>query len=148
MADNKNIKDYLHLYLGCKGIVKTVAEFGTKLVAWTDSNDLRDGVTLEDAYRYDFKPILRPLSGITEQELRDFIKITTPPEYIDKTTDADFKEAFEEIKEQGIELLNFEDVPPKTAFEVTRWLLSKHFDLFGLIESGLAINSTTLKPQP
>lgn len=29
--------------------------------------------------------------------------------------------------------------------EVTRWLLSKHFDLFGLIPAGLAIDATTLK---
>lgn len=62
------------------------------------------------------KIILRPLSDMRDEE--KFGKPGKSGEYPDK-------EIF--------------------SFEHTRYLLSKHFDLFGLIEAGIAIDKTTLK---
>jgi len=67
------------------------------------------------------KPILRPMSDLTKEELRD----------------------------QGfwhhIDFLTHEKQPPIEApFFMVRYLASKHFDIHGLIAKGLAIDINTL----
>ena len=71
--------------------------------------------------RIDCKPILRPLSDLTKEELI----------------------------EQGfwhhIDFLTHEKQNPIEApYFMVEYLLSKHFDVFGLIEAGLAIDINTL----
>jgi len=74
------------------------------------------------AYNYnECKPILRPLSDLTKDELR----------------------------EQGfwhhIDYLTHEKQNPiKAPYKMVEYLFSKHFDVFGLIESGLAIDINTI----
>ncbi len=99
-----NIKDYLHLYLGC------------------DMLDISDNSTytlhpemLYASIKDGDKPILRPLSDMTEDE-SEFV------------ADAAW---------QGKPTIYMNA-------EITAYLLSKHFDLFGLIEAGLAIDKTKL----
>lgn len=65
------------------------------------------------------KLILRPLSSMTEEELAEVERLLPP----DETIDAD----------DTIEML-------RHGAEVTRYLLSKHFDLFNLIPDNLAID--------
>jgi hypothetical protein len=99
----KNIRDYLHLYLGCE-------------CWWEDKYGDSGGRTEIDFYmiaelygeRIKLKLILRPLSNMTEEEMKE-----SEPFMFD-------------------------------SFELTRYLLSKHFDLFGLIDAGLAIDKTTI----
>lgn len=117
----KDIKDYLHLYLGCE-IYDSYNDRTGILKGITKDSVLIDHKT---SWRLDFdevKPILRPLSDMTEEE-----KI-------------EYGETFKEVKPFfGGDSVYFE------SHETVRWLLSKHFDLFGLIEAGLAIDGTKMK---
>jgi hypothetical protein len=132
------LQDYLHLYIGCEGIAETIAKFKTRLVISNHTNDMRDGVDLEDAIQYNFKPILRPLSDMTEEEFREIFNPIQPKDVADE----DFKDAMQNLIENGIDAFDFDGMSAQTVFELTRKLLSKHFDLFGLIEAGLAIDKT------
>lgn len=116
----KNIKDYLHLYMGCKFVL-------------TDDDGIDRQFHLT-AYNYNYyrdwhselKPILRPLSDMSEDEAA----------HIDDLARRQL---------DGIE------TPANTKFvtgirtntaEALRWCLSKRFDVFGLIAAGLAIDIT------
>jgi len=99
---DKKIEDYLHLYLGCD--VRHNNGSIVKMNSIALNNMLNNKYEMQE-----YKPILRPLSDMTEEEkieVRKFDKVELPH------------------------------------FELTRYLLSKHFDLFGLIEAGLAIEKT------
>jgi hypothetical protein len=119
-----NIKDYLHLYLGCE------VEFGLNL------NNLRRGtfIGFVDYNRIDariafragpegrvnvflLKPILRPLRDMKEEEMK-VLGIGSVNELEGNIGDL---------------LLKASDFP---------FLLSKHFDLFDLIDAGLALDKT------
>lgn len=123
----KELKDYLHLYLGCRikskggnfGDLVSVSNDGMSIVVY-DKDKIHDprGLCVNSDW---LLPILRPLSDMTGEE-REEIKNVLP---LGKKHDLHF----------------FEDI--KDAAKVFSWLLSKHFDLFGLIESGLAIDKTT-----
>ena len=124
----KKIEDYIHFYLGCpcqylmlgRGIVSEV------------SIDSKYGILVSVKLDGSIKHIQCPLS---------YIKLIVRP----------FSDMTEEEKSEAHELYftgAYETLLPYFGiahYELTRWLLSKHFDLFGLIEDGLAINSTTLK---
>lgn len=114
----KEIKDYLHLYLWC--MLKT--EFGQS-VLYADN--------IYRAKNLNWKPILRPLSDITEEEEFEMTEITG------LFIGSGFIKAIKENSKYVIDVRN--------SFEVTRYLLSKHFDLFNLIEEGLAIDKTKIK---
>lgn len=80
-------------------------------------------VNRELEYRH-FKPILRPLSDLTRKELE--------------------QEGFD----SHIDYLTYEnkgsDWTLKAPFNMVQYLLKKHFDIYNLIESGLAIDINTL----
>jgi hypothetical protein len=125
------LQDYLHLYIGCEGIAETIAKFKTRLVISNHTNDMRDGVDLEDAIQHNFKPILRPLSDMTEEEFRQHFY----DHWLEELDVATFEEQYRNVKCWAIQR---EALLP----EHFHFLLSKHFDLFGLIEAGLAIDKT------
>lgn len=75
-----------------------------------------------DAHRDDIKIFLRPLSDMTDEEKETEI-IANPWHTTHRQ-----KQAYREA-------------------ERTLYLLSKHFDLFGLIDAGLAIDKTTISKQ-
>lgn len=134
----KELKDSLHLYLGCE----CVTPDGVMILNGLNINDSRNKVwfycrwddkkncylpkqnadilgkqsLVGKSYALtNIKPILRPLSDMTEEEANKYYAI------------------------KGANAFNpFEGA--SVAF-----LLSKHFDLFGLTEAGLAIDATTLK---
>lgn len=103
----KNIKDYLHLYLGCDCLYNERSALPNERFVLTIGN-----VFWAQSHTDEFKLILRPLSSMTEDEKDSLIQmyVNTP----DNLASA----------------------------ERVRYLLSKHFDLFGLIEAGLAIDAT------
>jgi hypothetical protein len=136
-----NIKDYLHLYLGCemKCIHPRAKEVGLNIktlrgITLNDYGELVIG--LQGGNRVDYyiidewQPILRrPLSDMTEEEI-NYIGLV--------------------LKEGtwNSEILKWKHVEPWTCLHLHpktfAFLLSKHFDLFGLIEAGLAIDKTKL----
>ena len=112
---NKKLSDYLHLYLGCEIITGT----GVKTLT---SSELQ---CIDFFEEFEFvKPILRPLSDMSEDESKEVCK------YI---RDAKALQVFKSA-------LGKECINPS----VTHYLLFKHFDLFNLIPEGLAANKCTL----
>jgi hypothetical protein len=133
----KNIRDYLHLYMGCKVETningKYVHPYGCLSIDVIDSdtyntiifnlklseNDLEKG-WVDNTHLY-VKPILRPLSSITEDE---------------KNEASAFIEPTNQFRLYSSGYTHYA--------KCTHFLLSNGFDLFGLIEAGLAIDATTL----
>ena len=64
----------------------------------------------------DYKPFLRPMSSMTEEEEKKYSLLCFEVSYYDKDT-------------------------PKCSFELIKWLLEKHFDFMGLIAKGLALEA-------
>ena len=103
----KELKDYLHLYLGCK--INTSINGTVMDGKWYDRimNNECDGL-----------PILRPLSDMSEEEKTNI---------------------------EGTDWTNMVNGGWEYSPETFLFLLSKHFDLFELIESGLAVNAAELQ---
>lgn len=152
----KEIKDYLHLYLGCDGIVivnySVTPELKTREVSCKLKGVVDDVVYVQcydvDGIKWDnidsfssktFKPILRPLSDMSDEEMKQCVLVKYNMRNTLKTTNLIGNKiqwtASGFIPDGEIDLLN-------ASSEIFRFLLSKHFDLFGLIESGLAIDAT------
>ena len=97
------------------------------------------------AYIHKTTLILRRLSSMTEEEARDFLFMEGWGEsfqHICVTDSAiDFRRDFGDRSESCIS--RFTRCRP----QMFAWFLSKGFDLFGLIESGLAIDKATLEKQ-
>lgn len=112
------LKDVIHFYIGCEVQWK----HDTKSKFWLVGYDVetvrlktQNGASIFPIKTEDITIFIRPLSDMTEEEQNAYW----------------FLNSVRDSKEQ-CEATN------------TRYLLSKHFDLFGLIESGQAINKTTL----
>lgn len=120
----KELKDYLHFYLGCNVSVRGQIE---KLIAVARNGDietffrghLRNYYNINDDFGV--KPILRSLSNMTEEE-----------------------KAFINQFEADYSRLTMND-SLKVDAEIISFLLSKKIDLFGLIESGLAVTDVELQ---
>lgn len=132
----KDIKDYLHLYLGCevkpgdriteaqkvllRGVYTFDADYKVNICRCQMSTFPGENVLWLE--HDDFKLILRPLSDMTEEEetqmiaTQDDVKLDGYPEILLKADSG----------------------------ETVRFMLSKGFDLFGLIEAGLAIDKTKI----
>lgn len=83
----------------------------------------------------DFKPILRPLSDLTK-EIEVNGEIVIPIDYI-STSKADKQQMLNRIENnQSIDVFEYWKIEK---------LLSLHFDVFGLIEQGLAIDIDDLQ---
>lgn len=165
--DGKKIEDYLHLYLGCK------VKQGNELILRDLTPDLLH-VIKDFGYYNKIKLILRPLSAMTNGEAKYFAWLCMDSEYHLKKDerisidDVDVEVHFLVVNDVelyiGVTCICFEggitfrkdgsitlcdDTNKEHRIdklaEKIRWLLSKWFDLFGLIEAGLAIDATTLK---
>lgn len=127
----KKLEDYLHLYLGCE--MWESGGFPWELTPEQLYKKLLTGTALGNGT---LKPILRSLSDMTEEEVNhcwkilDWSEMITIPERRRACLNEEFLDS-EEGRECG--WFSFCKLLP--------YLLSKHFDLFGLIESGLAIKA-------
>jgi hypothetical protein len=114
----KDIKNYAHLFVGGQFVYRVGEyEWSEPMKFTADQLDVFY-INVEDPnchYRF----ILRPLSSMMEEEGKQI-----------------FGETFIRLVEGGTLYLS----PNQTLT-----LLSKGFDLFGLIDSGLAVNAETLK---
>lgn len=119
--DSKNIKDYLHLYLGqqCRCFNHADSEGWIETISCSIIIDYED----EDSEIEGIVPILRPLSDMTEEEMKSVGHMPHVPLHKDDLKYAIIRNSW----------------PP----EQTRYLLSRGFDLFNLIESGLAIKKSS-----
>lgn len=120
----------LALYLGCKIKHNSGGKMTYTLVGITTlpSNygevDLKDemGNNCRD-YIKNIKLLLRPLSSMTEEEATQWLRMENNSDVFFKTD-----EWYSQLNDA----------------RKTSWLLSKGFDLFGLLESGDAIDSTKI----
>jgi len=117
----KTFKDYAHLYLGCELTVPKRYNFGgivTDLEKATMVSVWDEFIKFEQITGFhpieNFKPILRPLSDMTKEEIECISKMNITKEAYDMTV-CEFA-------------------------KVTKWHLEKGFDLFGLIDAGIAID--------
>lgn len=150
---SKNIADYLHLYLGCQVIKGN--EINSTRLDYT-------GLLAIQAYGYwgIIKPILRPLSSITEEEAIEVFK---------KVSLFDLSECQFEFGENytywinanlngrvidsinfvgdNIEMMNSDGTysPLNPIATVLQYYLSKSFDIFNLHEQGLCLYKSDLK---
>lgn len=147
---NKKIEDYLHLYIGCEFLadgnrdtlagVHYHANGIFALLGRETESTTPEGWWVDNC---DFKLLLRPLSSMTEEEkvrlaLWEFPNIKEAE--ISKNDSDNASICFR--SETGMKCyLNFHHISP----ESTRKLLKAGLDLFGLIESGLAIDKTKSK---
>lgn len=135
----KQLKDYMHFYQNCEGTLKVHYAFpmrGFKFVSARLIGVLVNNVHVQcyggDGSKWpqitvakvsDFYPVLRHLRDMTGEEKIEISKILNWPE--PKTV--------------------MNNRYGKYSAAMFLFLLSKHFDLFGLIDAGLAIDKTTLQ---
>lgn len=160
----KEIKDYLPLY---PKVPILICEPGIEPVShYLEGYDWYLGKAIAERVSYDpswIKPILRPLSSMTEEETEHVANMCyhsvfdNAPEFENKVfpDDPDLEAAGMIAFEQGEKFrygltidwygvrfsVNGSDMRIKT-YEIVGYLLSRSFDLFGLIDAGLAIDST------
>lgn len=126
----KKLSDYLHLYLGCEcktysgfGKLKRIETNGFWLVDLSDNKATVGNINdVGKPPKSILKPILRPLSSLTADELNNAID---PMLY-------------------GLSSIEGTENICMQAAELTKYLLSLHVDIFELIESGLAIDITKI----
>lgn len=125
----KDIKDYLHLYKGVcvevHGKSCELSEVHKDSYTYLGEN----GWTISDFRDTIPKPILRPLSDMTEEELCEMFNEKFSPEFA--------RAILKDISKSLYELYKF--IGEYGEFDTLPKLLKAGFDLFGLIESGLAI---------
>lgn len=130
----KKIEDYLHLYLGCVAIIEKSDYFMVHNWSYHNGDKIVIGGRLIEHLgninmgHISIKPILRPLSDMSEEEMKECGCLTY-----------DFSD------EEDLMKWEWQDFKTLLSVEQFLWLLSKHFDLFGLIEAGLAIDKTKTK---
>lgn len=145
----REIKDYLHLYLGCEMQYSTHHEPQYETYTLTIEG-LKEAIEFEDS------PILRPLWQLTDEEYavinqHGFGGASTKEIWLDQFEKFEERPAPGQGKKNkvtnpkmirskvrvGLQLRFYTFAP-----ETFRYLLSQGFDLFGLIEEGLAIDKT------
>jgi hypothetical protein len=133
------LKDYLHYYLF--GNIWEAGVTTCTLMGIGDSYytiKTKQGTMLTLSNRADIKPLLRRLEDMTEGQARDFLKYANPgAEYITHNEHAVIWQS------QGSRSGLFFLYGPPSGFH---YLLTQHFDLFGLIDAGLAVDAKTATP--
>lgn len=141
----KKIEDFLHLYP--RAFVKTpnknhgvhVCSIGEiHSIHYTHSDNQEVQVTYDHGSGFfrilvpigQIKLLLRPLSDMTEEEC----------EWINN----EFGWGISGYLAEGIKAGTKYSINIHSSFEITRYLLSKSFDLFGLIDANLAIDKTKM----
>lgn len=123
----KDIKEFLHLYLGQKVYINhpDAAFRNDTLDADLLTRLLNGSLPIEN-----YQLILRPLSDMTDEEKRKVVKL------LPKSTENILPRI--DVGRATSAFMN------KATPDLVIYLLSRGFDLFQLIESGLALDKTTL----
>lgn len=160
----KEIKSFIHYYLGCEvlfdGKIWTLYQINSKYAYLRRGKDGSDKVTV---HLHEALIRLRPLPDMTEDEAADVYTIEMdrilhpPTDDHDVSRRTDFGWVVTRLDHMKIGLLiRFDGVCYKVIDEgkkptiepamnqplIFHYLLSKHFDLFGLHEAGLCLYKT------
>jgi hypothetical protein len=158
----KDIKDYLHLYLGCECMIGDLSwKPETNLYGLAPGIDVNYGKPIRtvidphvlSVFSHKTTPILRKLDSMTEEEMKELYKLVFKREFTgDNISRRDQgKKEDRWVLWSGLERLfiysdgdvggdcdlNYVRVHTPT---VLAWQLLKSFDLFNLIPEGLAID--------
>lgn len=150
----KGIKDYIHLYIGCKavsdsGIEGRIVEYNLEYsLCKIEISNSTIGKPISE-----IKPLLRPLSDMTEEEGYEiyfqYFGSKTAEDWSGDTGSAYFRpKKVQPGKYHGLRIVDGIDYSSGdfgTVIKILPFLLSKRFDLFGLINAGLAIDATKIK---
>lgn len=123
----RTIKDYLHLYFGQACLVRLADDSPDGYYDTIDCDSIQ--AYLNDPYERTIQPILRPLSDMKEDEAKVIDQMCL--EQLDGVTKPSNTGVVEGIRTRTSDALVF--------------MLSKGFDLFGLIEEELAIDASEIK---
>jgi hypothetical protein len=136
----RDIKDYLPLYMGQKIIFPERGANQARVFTVTGS--IYDSMgTDKDFHKHEKRClILRPLSDMTEEEAIEIADILGGASHLSR--DSKIHAARELANRMLYTQTNIWGI---NWMRLTVHLLSKGFDLFGLIDDQLAIDSTTLK---
>lgn len=129
----KQLKDYLHYYIGCElktdtGKVTLIGVLNDKFNGNYQIAVLNGNITYMSIIER-YKPILRRLEDITEDEA----------DYIYNNFDVCF-----DTDALGNPVFDWDDIRANNAFAIFHYLLKESFDLFNLIDENLAIDKKTL----
>jgi hypothetical protein len=141
----KELKDYLHLYMTYNERILFIEKSNYYFVH-EHSIHKGDSVLLMPhiiaaldlhGEGVEVKLILRPLESMTEDELIETLSIFEPVMEFEEDM---IKGGLKSVREEGIKsMMGNEDYDMSKYAQLIHLLLSKHFDIFGLIEAGLAI---------
>lgn len=151
--DNIKFKDVAGFYLGCEVSYEFITRTNNieirigKLVGIWDNDavvQMASGSSMNVAFSR-LTPRLRPLSDMTEEEYI-YIADFAYTDYVKSEERAKIGKVFIEynflnvgFSSHAIENSGIHEFDFSMMFGITRYLLSKHFDLFNLIESNQAI---------
>lgn len=163
--ESKNIKDYLHLYIGCdvmlcepegtpikvnlRGLTRERTDGEDMLRIQVYENDGDDGYEGRGMIWCDeeeIELILRPLSDMTEEEGNEFFRNKYRETHVFdwfncvavNKAGIEYTFTYHSSSRKRNKIIMFDDLHPNDFI----WLLSKGFDLFGLIDAGLAIKKS------
>lgn len=144
----------LALYLGCE----CYDEYDDDIkILWSVSmDDSEYPVILKKKVNHfrkikEIKLLLRPLDSMTEEEKTFFVLDANDLNKEFVINEFHFQEKHDRMKEYYFDALTKADddmnlrLGASWYFRSIPYLLSKHFDIFGLVENGLAIDATKIK---
>ena len=132
----------LALYLGCEVLVPYAPQterIGQLREVGQKSSWVRFELHTSAYKSHEIKPILRPLSDMTEEEARDLCQIVDGDESEQVAENSALKYFRQREEWYGARIYLLLGKP-----NAWRYLLSKYFDLFGWIPAGLAIDKTKI----
>lgn len=142
-----HLKDILHLYLGCECDLTKDDNFHFPHSVKLDAALLGNFLLLPESYRV--KPLLRPLSCMSEEECITLVKLSEGEQYGDNLHKRIYN-CYKNTRWQTVvswgETAREKNIPAnKTHFSPAEftYLLSIGIDLFNLIENGFAIDKTS-----
>lgn len=151
---SKDIKDYLHYYLGCQVRIFPLEsdeyiDTIEGIVVGESVNFKKTGdYYFDDVNEFKIALLLRPLSDMKEDDVREWgdVNLEITPYGVELDSIDEFGE-FTSIYPDGSILSRSKDdgdIRPINGGGLFILLLKRGFDLFGLIESGLAIDKTSM----
>ena len=143
----KKLKDYLHYHMGCNVFVFPAETIKS---GWLKKElkklpDLKYSEQLNFDYYHrvlyaGYLPILRPYSSMTDAECLEWANL-----YFTATVTADELKIDRKFGSPIIQFCDARIQLRENKSEIVCWLLSKNFDVFGLIDEGIAIDWTLIQ---
>lgn len=144
---NKKIEDYLPYHIGCECMFLNMKGVVTHKLLASDNIGHKNLI----------RPLLRPLSSMTEEDCPDWLKEWMPDGYnvfiqrsannyvveIDSKASDGYCLTIHTDGSMSCECKDNGEQYGYRGAEIFKHLLSKDFDLFGLIDAGLAIDKPT-----